>query len=286
MIDDAQRARAHPRGPRSPRREGQGRAVLPEKDVLRGREPRRVAHRRRRPFDSVFLRVPREVLETAMRATSATSRSRPGRRPRQRVPGGAQRRPERSEAIVRGHERAPRRLADAAFFYDEDLKKAAWRAGSSGSRPSCSRRSLGTLAAKVERIERSGSCSPRLPGRVPTRGLGGRAAHLCKADLVSHAVVEFPRCRASWALLFLAADEEARCRSRPSLEHYRPRFAGDELPGTLPGMLVVGRRQRWTRSAASSPSGCPHGILAPYALRRAAIGVLQISLDGSAAQHP
>ena len=233
-------------------------------------------------FDEAFLRVPREVLETAMESHQRYF-------PLEDASGELTNAfvvvhngdPDRSEAIVRGHERVIRaRLADAAFFYDEDL--------ASGMEPWVTRLStavfqekLGTVAEKVARVEALTAVLAGLHGAGPAETAeAGRAAHLCKADLVSHAVVEFPSLQGVMGRYYALAAGEAAPVADAILEHYRPRFAGDALPGSVPGLLVSAADKLDTICGIFALGQAPTGSADPYALRRAAIGVLAMVLDG------
>jgi glycyl-tRNA synthetase beta chain len=233
-------------------------------------------------FDEAFLRVPREVLETAMESHQRYF-------PLEDASGALRNRflvvhngdPDRTEAIVHGHERVIRaRLADAAFFYDEDLKV--------GMEPWVERlasavfqEKLGTVAAKVERIEALAIALAEAHGAGPdVTAQARRAAHLCKADLVSHAVVEFPTLQGVMGRYYALAAGEDPAVAEAIVEHYRPRFAGDELPASLPGLIVSASDKLDTICGIFALGQGPTGSGDPYALRRGAIGVLSMVLDG------
>jgi glycyl-tRNA synthetase beta chain len=233
-------------------------------------------------FDEAFLRVPREVLETAMESHQRCF-------PLEDAAGNLTNAfvvvhngdPARTEPILRGHERVIRaRLADAAFFYDEDL--------AFGMEPWVERLSsavfqerLGTVSAKVARIEALTAVLAGLHGADPGETAEAvRAAHLCKADLVSHAVVEFPSLQGVMGRYYALAGGEAAAVADAILEHYRPRFAGDALPGSVPGLLVSAADKLDTVCGIFALGQAPTGSADPYALRRAAIGVLAMVLDG------
>jgi glycyl-tRNA synthetase beta chain len=257
-------------------------AVVPEKvfaEVVNLVEYPTVAVAR---FDEAFLRVPREVLETAMESHQRYF-------PLQDAAGGLSNAfivvhngdPARTDAIVRGHERVIRaRLADAAFFYDEDLAV--------GMEPWVERLStavfqerLGTLAAKVERVEALTSALAELHGAGPGEGAAAvRAAHLSKADLVSHMVVEFPSLQGVMGRYYALSSGEAPAVADAILEHYLPRFAGDVLPASVPGLLLSAADKLDTVCGIFALGQAPTGSADPFALRRAAIGILAMVLDG------
>jgi len=233
-------------------------------------------------FDEAFLRVPREVLETAMESHQRYF-------PLETESGELTSKfivvhngdPGRSEPIVRGHERVLRaRLSDAAFFYDEDLKV--------GMEPWVERlasavfqEKLGTVAAKVARIESLAGALAALHGAdADVAAQATRAAHLCKADLVSHAVVEFPTLQGVMGRYYALAAGEDAAVADAIVEHYRPRFAGDALPASEPGLLVSAADKLDTICGIFALGQGPTGSADPYALRRSAIGVLAMVLDG------
>jgi glycyl-tRNA synthetase beta chain len=233
-------------------------------------------------FDGAFLRVPREVLETAMESHQRYF-------PLQDAAGGLSDAfivvhngdPARTDAILRGHERVIRaRLADAAFFYEADL--------ASGMEPWVERLStavfqekLGTVAAKVERVEALTAALAELHGADPGEAAEAvRAAHLSKADLVSHVVVEFPSLQGVMGRYYALASGEAPAVADAILEHYLPRFAGDALPPSVPGLLVSAADKLDTICGIFALGQAPTGSADPFALRRAAIGVLAMVLDG------
>lgn len=233
-------------------------------------------------FDEAFLRVPREVLESAMESHQRYF-------PVQDAHGSLTNAfilvhngdPARTESIVNGHERVIRaRLADAAFFYDEDLK--------TGMEPWVSRLStavfqekLGSVGDKVARLERLVPAFAATHGATPDETTHARrAAHLAKADLVSHAVVEFPSLQGVMGSHYAAAAGEPAGVASAIVEHYRPRFAGDEVPATIPGLLVSAADKMDTICGIFAIGQAPTGSADPYALRRSAIGVLAMILDG------
>ncbi len=236
-------------------------------------------------FDEGFLAVPREVLETAMESHQRYF-------PLEAEDGSLMNAfvvvhngdPDRGEAIVAGHERVIRaRLADAAFFYHEDLKSSmeAWVARLESI---AFHAKLGTLAAKVERIERLAERLASLSGAdAGEAAIAARAAHLCKADLVSHAVVEFPTLQGVMGRYYALAQGEDPAVADAIVEHYRPRFAGDALPASTAGLIVSAADKLDTICGIFAIGAAPTGSADPYALRRGAIGVLTMLLDGGLA---
>jgi len=233
-------------------------------------------------FDPAFLRVPREILETAMESHQRYF-------PVQDAEGELMDAfvvvhngdPDRTEAIVRGHERVIRaRLSDAAFFYDEDLK-AGMESWVERLSTAVFQEKLGSVADKVARIERLTEALGTLHGAAPEEtSRAARAAHLCKADLVSHAVVEFPTLQGVMGRYYALASGEHEAVAQAIVEHYLPRFAGDALPASVAGLLVSAADKLDTICGIFALGQAPTGSADPYALRRSIIGVLAMVLDG------
>jgi len=259
-----------------------GRAVVPEKvfaEVVNLVEYPTVGIGR---FDQEFLEVPREVLETAM---ESHQRYFPVESPSRAllpafvvVHNGD---PERTESIVAGHERVIRaRLADAAFFYREDLQRSleAYVAALEGI---VFQEKLGTLAAKVARVESLVEALASLARVGAAESAEAvRAAHLCKADLVTHIVVEFPSLQGVMGGYYAKASGETDGVAAAIVEHYMPRFADDVLPSTEAGCLVSVADKLDTMVGIFGIGMPPTGSADPYALRRGAIGILSIIMNG------
>lgn len=234
-------------------------------------------------FDEEFLAVPREMLTHAMGSHQRYFGL-------ERTDGSLDNKfivvhngaPGQTERIVRGHERVIRaRLADAAFFYHEDLKVPLdeWLAK---LETVVFQDKLGTSADKVRRIERlTAELARVLDAPADQAAYAARAAHLAKADLVTNCVVEFTDLQGTMGRYFaLAAGEEAEV-ARAIEEHYRPRFAGDELPTTVAGRLVSIADKADTICGIFAAGMQPKGTSDPFALRRSAIGILQMALTGT-----
>lgn len=233
-------------------------------------------------FDDAFLAVPREIVEEAMESHQRYF-------PLEAVDGSLLPRflvvhngdPARTDAIIAGHERVIRaRLADAAFFVAEDL-----------ARPLESyvheldsivfHEKLGSLGAKVARIEALASALAEAVGApADEAAYATRAAHLAKADLVTHAVIEFTSLQGVMGYRYAQAAGEAEMVAEAIVDHYRPRYAGDELPRSLAGKLVSIADKLDTIVGIFALGQGPTGSADPYALRRSAIGILTMIIDG------
>jgi glycyl-tRNA synthetase beta chain len=239
-------------------------------------------------FDEEFLEVPDEVLINAMRehqkyfsVISPDGRLMP-------CLIAVNNTAARNMALVAtGHERVIRaRLADAQFFYRGDLevsddqrvdklKKVLFQA------------QLGTMYEKTERISKiaeylaaavvDGSGFEKA-GNDLTKQVS-RAARLCKADLVSQVVGEFPKLQGIIGKVYAALSGELPTVAAAIEEHYRPVYSGAPLPETLVGAILG------IADKIDSICGCfsvrlvPTGASDPYALRRQGIGIVQIMND-------
>ena len=233
-------------------------------------------------FDTDFLEVPREVLETAMESHQRyfPLQADDGKL----MPGFVVAHngdPERTEVIVSGHERVIRaRLADAAFFYREDLSRS-FEDYVDDLDGIVFQEKLGTLADKVARIEALTEALAKLADvDSGAEAEAVRAAHLCKNDLVTHLVIEFPSLQGVMGCYYAAASDESDAVASAVLEHYLPRHAGDALPETLAGSLISVADKLDTMVGIFGIGMPPTGSADPYALRRGAIGILSIILGG------
>ena len=183
--------------------------------------------------------------------------------------------PRVSATVVSGNERVVRaRLDDAKFFYEEDLKRPmeefVERLGSVTFQER-----LGTMLQKVARMERLAAAVAEQAGEDEAGvAAAARAAHLAKADLVSQAVVEFTNQQGVMGGYYAQAAGEAPEVCSAIREHYRPRFAGDELPGGTCGRCVAIADKLDTVCGIFAIDEPPTGSSDPYAVRRAAIGVI------------
>ena len=166
------------------------------------------------------------------------------------------------------------RLADGAFFYDNDRKTPlSGHVASLGSRTFL--KGVGTMADKAERLE---SIAGVLAEYVDPGGVEEckRAARLAKADLNTQMVNEFPELQGVMGRIYARLDGESMVVSEAIFEHYLPRSADDLLPITVPGALAALADKADTLVACFATGKVPTGSADPYALRRAALGILRI----------
>jgi glycyl-tRNA synthetase beta chain len=183
------------------------------------------------------------------------------------------------KAIVAGNERVIRaRLSDAKFFYETDLKKKL-----EDRLPKFNsivfHEKLGTQAERIARIERlAAEIAPLVGADVEkTR----RAAWLAKADLLTEVVGEFPELQGLMGKYYALAQGEDASVAAASEDHYKPQGPADRVP-TDPVSVAVALADKidtlvgfWTIDEK------PTGSKDPYALRRAALGVIRIVLDNN-----
>ena len=227
-------------------------------------------------FDEEFLRVPQEIICESM---LSNQRYFPifdaaGKLTREFViVSNAD--PKVSDTVVSGNERVVRpRLDDAKFFFDEDLKRPmeefVERLGIVTFQEK-----LGTTLQKVQRMEKLAGAAAAAAGEDEAGVANAvRAAHLAKADLVSQAVVEFTNQQGVMGGYYAEAAGEAPEVCAAIREHYRPRFAGDELPSDICGKCVAIADKLDTCCGIFAIDEPPTGSSDPYAVRRAAIGII------------
>ena len=188
---------------------------------------------------------------------------------------------EHLDIVAHGNERVLRaRLSDAEFFFDEDrkqsladrlekLKTVSFQEG------------LGNMNDKSNRlVQAADMLAMAINAKVDKEKLE-RAALLCKCDLVTGMVIEFTELQGVMGREYAKLDGEAPEVALGIYEHYLPRFAGDELPKTDIGRLV-GIADKLDNICATFSRGlAPTGSQDPYALRRQALGIINILLDAN-----
>ncbi|MDR2957794.1 MAG: glycine--tRNA ligase subunit beta [Coriobacteriales bacterium] len=194
--------------------------------------------------------------------------------------------PSYNSDITAGHERVVRpRLADAVFFYREDLKTPLSERVDQLDQVVFHEK-LGTLRAKTDRLVRLAenitgqACvlDESISSEQVERAI--RAARLAKADLVTHAVIEFTALQGIMGDYYARADNEPEEVATAIREHYRPRFATDELPAIFEAQVVALADKADTIAGLFAIGQPPTGSSDPFALRRSAIGIINIMLAG------
>lgn len=184
------------------------------------------------------------------------------------------------ETVAHGNERVLRaRLADAEFFFKED-RKAPLEARLEKLKTVSFQEGLGNMNDKSNRLVKEAEMLAFETGVKVDEANLKRAALLCKCDLVTGMVVEFTELQGYMGCEYAKLDGEATEVAQGIWEHYLPRFAGDVLPKSHIGRLV-GVTDKLDNIAATFSRGlAPTGSQDPYALRRQALGVINIIIDG------
>lgn len=179
--------------------------------------------------------------------------------------------------VAEGNEKVLRaRLADAEFFYTEDLKDKMDDKVEELSAVVFHEK-LGTMRQKVERIiHLSEFIASRLNYTAQEMAQTNRAAYLAKADLGSRVVYEFPELQGIIGEYYALAAGEDAVVAQAIREHYLPRFAGDDLPESKPGIAVALADKLDSIAGFFAMGMIPSGSQDPYALRRAAAGCANI----------
>lgn len=229
-------------------------------------------------FDEEFLQVPHEIICESMLSNQRyfPIYDASGALTREFVVVGNGR-PACAETIIDGNERVVRaRLYDAKFFYDEDLKVPLEEFRSRLADVAFQEK-LGSVLQKSERIEDLAlAIASEAHVGAHAASDAQRAAHFAKADLVSSAVVEFTSQQGVMGGYYATAAGETPEVAAAIRDHYRPRFAGDELPEGIAGCIVAVADKLDTICGMFAIGEPPTGSKDPFALRRSAIGVINI----------
>ena len=180
-------------------------------------------------------------------------------------------------AIREGNERVLRaRLADARFFFEEDQKVALERRVEE-LKDVIFQTKLGSSYEKVGRVQELSVWLAEQIGCDDVETVS-RAAYLCKADLVTGMVGEFPQLQGIMGREYALRAGEPRPVADVIYEHYLPRFTGDELPHTMAGDVVSIADKLDTIAGYFGVGLPPTGTSDPFALRRQALGIINIIL--------
>jgi glycyl-tRNA synthetase beta chain len=229
-------------------------------------------------FNKEYLRVPKEVLITAMREhqryfsvvglngnllpyfiTISNTRA------------------EDMDIVRAGNERVlAARLSDAAYFFDHDVKRPLGDR-IEGLKKVTYQEKLGTVYDKTLRVKH---LAVFLAGIVHADApIVGRAAELCKVDLLTGVVGEFPKLQGVMGRHYaLNSGEEPRVADA-ILEHYLPRYAGDKLPDSVEGVCVGIADRIDTITGCFSVGLVPSGSEDPYGLRRQSVAILNMLME-------
>jgi len=229
-------------------------------------------------FDEQFLRLPKEVLVSTMKGHQKYFPV--------YSPNGdllphfitvANIESQNPAEVISGNERVVRpRLSDAAFFFDSD-KNRSLDSRREDLKAIIFQKKLGTIFDKVERISRLADHIAK--GIELDAGAVTRASQLCKSDLITQMVGEFPDLQGTMGYYYAKSDGEIQTVSKAILEHYNPRFAGDKVPNSAEGSIIAIADKLDTITGLFAIGQPPSGDKDPFALRRAALGVLRICVE-------
>jgi glycyl-tRNA synthetase beta chain len=179
--------------------------------------------------------------------------------------------------VIAGNERVIRpRLSDAKFFYDTD-RKITLEARTEQLKTIVFQQQLGTVYEKSQRV--SQLCIAIASDLNADAGLCERAALLGKADLVTNLVSEFAELQGIAGYHYALHDGESVEVALALNEQYMPRFSGDKLPATLTGSVLAIADKLDTIVGLFAIGQPPTGSKDPFALRRAALGILRIIVE-------
>lgn len=185
--------------------------------------------------------------------------------------------PEDPTAIIEGNEKVVRpRLSDAEFFFNTDLKQPL-EANLDRLSTVLFQKQLGTLRDKTDRIEQlAGEIAQEIGADVVQ---AKRAGLLSKCDLMTNMVFEFTETQGIMGMHYARHNGEDEAVAVALNEQYMPRFAGDELPHSLVACSVALADKIDTLTGIFGIGQYPKGDKDPFALRRAALGVLRIIVE-------
>lgn len=184
------------------------------------------------------------------------------------------------EVVISGNEKVIRpRLADAEFFYQTDCQTPL-ESRLDRLETVLFQQQLGTVKEKALRLEAlSGEIAQQLKGDKNSVFEAKRAGLLAKCDLVTNTVFEFPETQGIIGYYLAQRDGESQTIATAIQEQYKPKFAGDSLPTELVSASVAIAEKMDTLAGIFGIGQIPKGDKDPFALRRAAIGILRIIIE-------
>jgi glycyl-tRNA synthetase beta chain len=231
-------------------------------------------------FDSSFLDVPEEILMTSMKAHQKCFSLRDettGKLANRFILVSNLEAGDSGKAIVAGNERVIRaRLSDAKFFWRNDLGRPLEKLTGLLGQVTFHEK-LGTQLERVQRIERLAKELAPAVGAGPRDA--ERAAHLAKADLMSETVGEFPELQGVIGRYIALAQGETPAVADAIAEHYKPQGPSDAVPSNPVAIAVALADKLDTLVGFWAIDEKPTGSKDPFALRRAALGVIRIILE-------
>lgn len=229
-------------------------------------------------FDEAFLQVPPEVLIETMQAHQKYfPLFHPDGRLSRYFIAISNIESRDPDQVRTGNERVIRpRLADAKFFWEQDCK-IPLEQHMQALKAVIFQNKLGSVYDKVLRIVELGKIiAARINANTKTVI---RAAQLCKTDLMTGMVNEFPKLQGTMGRYYAQVAGESTAVAQAIEEHYQPRYAGDRIPQSPEGQSVALADKLDTLVGIFAIGQKPSGVKDPFGLRRAAIGVLRIIID-------
>lgn len=231
-------------------------------------------------FESEFLEVPQECLILTMKANQKYFPLLDARgKLTNRFLVVSNIRPDDPSAVIQGNERVVRpRLADAKFFFDQDRKKPLESRVAQLARVVYHNK-LGTQGERTERVRALAKVIGAQLGSDSLASHADHAAMLAKADLVTDMVGEFPELQGTMGRYYALNDKLPADVADAIEDHYKPRFAGDELARSQTGLVVALADKLETLAGLFSIGQLPTGDKDPFALRRHALGVVRMLME-------
>jgi glycyl-tRNA synthetase beta chain len=187
--------------------------------------------------------------------------------------------PNDPSAVIGGNERVVRpRLADAKFFFDQDRKKTL-ESRIAGLDKVVYHNKLGSQGERTERVRAIAKAIGQQLGGDKLAAQADQAAQLAKADLVTDMVGEFPELQGIMGRYYAQHEGLDSDVAFAIEDHYKPRFAGDELPRNQVGVCVALADKLETLYGLFSIGEKPTGDKDPFGLRRHALGVIRILIE-------
>ena len=187
--------------------------------------------------------------------------------------------PADASAVIGGNERVVRpRLADAKFFFDQDRKKTL-ASRVEGLNKVVYHNKLGTQGERMARVRGIAKALGQALGGNELAQAADTAAQLAKTDLLTDMVGEFPELQGIMGGYYARHDGLSHDIADAIEDHYRPRFAGDELPRNNVGLVVALADKLETLVGMFGIGNLPSGDKDPFALRRHALGIIRMLMD-------
>jgi len=187
--------------------------------------------------------------------------------------------PTDASAVIGGNERVVRpRLADAKFFFDQDRKKTL-ASRVEGLNKVVYHNKLGTQGERMARVRGIAKALGQALGGNALAQAADTAAQLAKTDLLTDMVGEFPELQGIMGGYYARHDGLSHDIADAIEDHYRPRFAGDELPRNNVGLVVALADKLETLVGMFGIGNLPSGDKDPFALRRHALGIIRMLMD-------